>query len=61
MYNYIYNVWASCSGKFEDTAYRIIDSESDRLCSLQIIQCENVIATIIGLYLPFHDGSPEQI
>ena len=48
-------------GKFEDIAYRIIDSESDRLCSLQIIQCENVIATIIGVYLPFHDGSPEQI
>ena len=44
-----------------DTAYQILNIDSDRVCVLQIYYKGNISVTIIGVYLPYHDGRAEQV
>ena len=43
-----------------NVSYRPIECESDRVCALQIVLGENIVTTIIGVYLPFYDGTTKQ-
>ena len=42
-------------------AYEIIECPSDRVFAIQIIRKGTVIATIIGVYLPYNDHSAQQM
>ena len=46
--------------KRASAAYQIINSDSDRVCALNVIQDGHTVVTLVGVYLPFHDGSSEQ-
>lgn len=40
-------------------SYRVLDINCDRLCAIQGISEQCVIFTIVGVYMPFYDGSTE--
>ena len=43
--------------KRKDVTYHILNSESDRVCVLQVIQNGAIIISVIGVYLPHYNGS----
>ena len=45
----------------KNTTYKILDINSDKICALQIITNQTVVATIVGVYMPFYNGKYEQI
>ncbi|KAK2139090.1 hypothetical protein LSH36_2039g00011 [Paralvinella palmiformis] len=42
-------------------AYKIIDIDNERVSGIQLISKDQVLMNIIGVYLPFYDGSADQI
>ena len=46
--------------KKDNISYRVIEEESDRVSAIQILSSESVIALIVGVYLPHHDGTVNQ-
>ncbi len=41
--------------------YKPIDFENDRITGLQVISNGKVYVNVIGVYLPYYDGTPDQI
>ena len=41
--------------------YRSIDIVSDRLCAIQLLCNHSVILTVIGVYMPYFNGSNDQV
>ena len=44
-----------------EISYMNIDINSDRICILQILSSHSVILTIVGVYMPFFNGSADHI
>jgi hypothetical protein len=41
--------------------YVPIACDNDRICAIQIVVNNKVILTVIGVYMPYHDGSSSQM
>ena len=42
-------------------SYRIMESDSDRVCTLQVIKNGQTVMNIIGVCLPYYDDSSQQV
>lgn len=40
-------------------SYRSLDVESDRICALQVVSSQSTIFTVIGVYMPYNNGTSE--
>ena len=42
------------------TAYKIIECDSDRLYGIQVFKNQEMVMSVIGVYLPYEDGTKDQ-
>ena len=47
--------------KLPGLSYRSINCDNDRLCALQILSDHKVLLTVIGVYMPYVDGTTNQL
>ena len=47
--------------RMPNISYKIIDIDNERVSGIQLISKGQVLMNIIGVYLPFYDGSADQI
>ena len=47
--------------EMKDVTYQILQVDSDRVCAIQVIVKEEIVLTCIGVYMPFNNGSKDQL
>ena len=47
--------------EMKDVTYLILQVDSDRVCATQVIVKEEIVLTCIGVYMPFNNGSKDQL
>ena len=47
--------------RIQGLIYKPIEVDNDRITGVQLIQSGKVILNIVGVYLPYYDGTPDQV
>ncbi len=47
--------------RIQGLIYKPIEVDNDRITGVQLVQSGKVILNIIGVYLPYYDGTPNQV